>query len=1743
MSFALRKGTRANDTLVADTIRTHSLTATTQTVKDLQVDNLQVNNRTSISENLYVDGDTTIGGSVGISGSTQIDGSIDVLGGMNVSGGGTIGGALDVVGDLGVGGDATFDASVNILGNLVIQGDLTVVQESTLSETTYIHNDIFYTVAQTIEEPSTFYKQVTICGQLDVSGDASFNTIICHDRIQFPSSQIRITEDASSFVNQGTDVIAIGKWAGISGQGNESIALGTLAGENSQGARSVAVGSRAGSLFQGADTVAVGNSAGLSGQNDLAVAVGFRAGENSQGARSVAVGSRAGSFFQGADTVAVGNSAGLSGQNDLAVAVGFRAGAVSQGQHAVAIGHKAGETNQPGDSIILNAQNTELDTTTSGFFVKPIREQENLSGWIPPGTVWHNKNTGELASQPDITTGEIEVDLTVSGSLGINRAASDGNVFDVSGDGRVRGDFRVDGSFNIGPETVTMWEDVNGNLTMAHSSNAGGTPGLNINLYDESDTILDSGGSSRGIVIGPKDVAGSTIHISKEGKVGIGKRIEGNPSQYKTLDVSGDVEIDGKLFIHNTEIGVSGVDTEFVNTRELRLYNQEDDDAAVVKLATFTNTYGSNETYDRLDVDLTHGFLDGSEWLGLKNGIEHTVINHGTLHPTIHARLPPNHGWYGTKLHHVNYDLMCDTRALDTGNNASYGIAGRDFYRGIFSYSVAPGLKKYASFDVVLPAWLDGSNNYAFPEGTRVTIYGKGLPRGPNGQRTFLRIIVPSYNSDVYASKRDEALIHLNIPQISTDISYGLARYIDESSPGPSTGGMSRTKDSNSVWIDLTSIPAMKNLEIRAWMRDTDSFQSNNYPEYAPGDGYSPGRVPGFSEGNTKNIWKCECVSTTYGWVLDRFTVTNGNGDTTIPQSLNVRKDATVGGKIVANYRDFSQSQSEAAINTLTYGQPDIYMGVNGGTQDLYGYTLTANVGPDDDLGLYIKGRDGINIGANIHIATFFSISAGNFPSGRHGLKVNDLLEAGDINVDVGGSLFVGGDTTLSGDLGGIRAHSTSNGTTCMIDCNRDLQFRTDPNNGGTTRMTIGVNGDISMENSLVVNDLLETKSLSVMGRGLPSGFKSVLDMGGVGISGTVLIQGGDANSPGGIGFHADKRCFIWAGNKSGNQLGSDWDDSNIVIDDTFTSRIPLNATQINATQNVTVGGTLTSNGSLNATQNVTVGGTLTSNGSLNATQNVTVGGTLTSNGPLNATQNVTVRGTLTSNGDIIDFWQSSSDNRHVGSLVKKSDAGIDGYYAGIEMRGALGNARGELDLSVRGGEYYDQLNTERDMVSVRYDRVMMCHNKIYGTTGYPVLALGPGADNFSTDFVLSVSGTVRLNGECRFGNGLGSVLAFDDDEGYGPIDGVVEGTGSQSLYNFTAGHDTYLVDDVPMEQFDGFIISSTGKSLRYTRNYEYLMFTTLSTCKEDTACAGVYYYLDPSSYSTDPDVNSEYVEDIDMNGVYERSRYTQITNKKIVKRPDINGRCISIGEGTIWVCEENGSISNGDYITTSSIPGIGMRQDSSQLHNYTVAKAYTDCDFNLLIEVYSVPKTEEIITTETRKKIITTTISESYEEMVDTSGNLEIPVTDSSGNPLRDSSGNPIFKTQWFSNINKKVTKYRNKEIKKVIPIHKKIPLVNEDGTFLTFQDITEYEMETITISNEEPIMNEDGTPMMVDVSEEAYIRKWVMVYDDKYIVYNDSEYTNVYCTYPYDFSTHNPDMIGKTFRCARIGCTYHCG
>jgi hypothetical protein len=146
---------------------------------------------------------------------------------------------------------------------------------------------------------------------------------------------------------------------------------------------------------------------------------------------------------------------------------------------------------------------------------------------------------------------------------------------------------------------------------------------------------------------------------------------------------------------------------------------------------------------------------------------------------------------------------------------------------------------------------------------------------------------------------------------------------------------------------------------------------------------------------------------------------------------------------------------------------------------------------------------------------------------------------------------------------------------------------------------------------------------------------------------------------------------------------------------------------------------------------------------------------------------------------------------------------------------------------------------------------------------------------------------------------------------------------------NFTGQHRTFI-SDVPLsdyENYEGLIVSAdTNKYYNDSVDInEALPIVTLCKKNMDKACFGVISSKeDPNNYGYNAYVKRE--------------------------DGDIRAKINSIGEGGIWVINTTGNFESGDYITTSNcVPGYGQRQNDDILHNYTVAKITTDCDFDTI--------------------------------------------------------------------------------------------------------------------------------------------------------------------------------------------------
>ena len=185
--------------------------------------------------------------------------------------------------------------------------------------------------------------------------------------------------------------------------------------------------------------------------------------------------------------------------------------------------------------------------------------------------------------------------------------------------------------------------------------------------------------------------------------------------------------------------------------------------------------------------------------------------------------------------------------------------------------------------------------------------------------------------------------------------------------------------------------------------------------------------------------------------------------------------------------------------------------------------------------------------------------------------------------------------------------------------------------------------------------------------------------------------------------------------------------------------------------------------------------------------------------------------------------------------------------------------------------------------------------------------------------------------------------------------------TDGSSANNFTGQHNTLpvsgsgivenLVDNV------GLIVRSIGEYCRFDEPSqlwvsgsagitisEALPRVELTTTENDKSAFGVVSNM-PNEYLVNMETG-QYEQDQD--GI--AKRFGNIAQTQV--------RINALGEGAIWIVNTSGNLENGDYITTSALPGYGMKQDDDLLHNYTVAKITQDCNFDTSSTKY---KCEEI--------------------------------------------------------------------------------------------------------------------------------------------------------------------------------------
>ena len=164
------------------------------------------------------------------------------------------------------------------------------------------------------------------------------------------------------------------------------------------------------------------------------------------------------------------------------------------------------------------------------------------------------------------------------------------------------------------------------------------------------------------------------------------------------------------------------------------------------------------------------------------------------------------------------------------------------------------------------------------------------------------------------------------------------------------------------------------------------------------------------------------------------------------------------------------------------------------------------------------------------------------------------------------------------------------------------------------------------------------------------------------------------------------------------------------------------------------------------------------------------------------------------------------------------------------------------------------------------------------------------------------------------------------------------------NVLNFTGQHRcTSKIKINEIEDFVGKVVVCTGEysdldNVKRVSINEAIPIVALCTKKKDKRVFGVISEEENDSMSRD--FHFGYLK-------------FMVKKKRRCKKVVIN----SVGEGGIWVCDENGPLENGDYITTSSIPGYGMKQEEGYITTSTVAKITCDCKFDLQSQIYTCVK------------------------------------------------------------------------------------------------------------------------------------------------------------------------------------------
>jgi predicted acyltransferase (DUF342 family)/transcriptional antiterminator Rof (Rho-off) len=174
-----------------------------------------------------------------------------------------------------------------------------------------------------------------------------------------------------------------------------------------------------------------------------------------------------------------------------------------------------------------------------------------------------------------------------------------------------------------------------------------------------------------------------------------------------------------------------------------------------------------------------------------------------------------------------------------------------------------------------------------------------------------------------------------------------------------------------------------------------------------------------------------------------------------------------------------------------------------------------------------------------------------------------------------------------------------------------------------------------------------------------------------------------------------------------------------------------------------------------------------------------------------------------------------------------------------------------------------------------------------------------------------------------------------------GVVGYVENDTGGTRIMNFTGQHRCAYDETINSTSCEGLIVNSTGEYWSLINEYDNTSQIDHITINESLP----KITITKTSYCKSVFGVISFTEDTNKTRKFDGAgRFVSIWENPLGEKQRVFVN--SLGEGGIWVCNSNGIFSNGDYITSSNVPGYGMVQDNGQMMNYTVGKITCDCDF-----------------------------------------------------------------------------------------------------------------------------------------------------------------------------------------------------